>query len=158
MIMNKNLNHLLDSKYYLYNCNLQRDIENNVGEIEIPEFTMEHINNIDKKYMHIVHGPIVDKAHACKIYNYNINDNEFNEEYRYSNYEMVKKMNDSFELTELYIEHVDNIAKLQDKINEYTSITEKTNKIRMYFQDIIPIIQNDDENLKTVLDILSNTN
>ena len=83
--MNKNLNHLLDSKYYLYNCNLQRDIENNVGEIEIPEFTMEHINNIDKKYMRRAHRPTVDKAHrptvdkahACKIYNYNINDIEY---------------------------------------------------------------------------------
>ena len=39
--MNERLHHLLDSNYYLYNCNLQCDIENNIGEIEIPEFTME---------------------------------------------------------------------------------------------------------------------
>ena len=158
MTMNEFVHHLLDSNHYLYNCNLQRDIENNIGEIEIPEFTMEHINNIDKKYMRRAHGPTVDKAHACKIYNYNINDIEFQEQDRYSDDEIVKKMSDSFELNELYIEHVDNMVKLQDKMNEYISITEKTNKLQIYFQDIIPIIQNDEDNLKTVLNLLSNTN
>ena len=139
--MNKNLNHLLDSKHYLYNCNLQRDIENNIGEIEIPEFTMEHINNIDKKY---------------KIYNSNINDIRIQNQYLYSDEEIVKKFSDSFELNELFIEHVVNMEKLQDKMNEYISITEKTNKLQIYFQDIIPVIQNDEDNLKTVLDLLSN--
>ena len=151
--MNERLHHLLDSNYYLYNCNLQCDIENNIGEIEIPEFTMEHINNIDKEYMHRAHGPAVGKDHAYKL-----NYIEFHEQDGCSDEEIVKKMSDSFELNELYIEHIDNMVKLQDKMNEYINITEKTKKIRMYFQDIIPAIQNDEDNLKTVLNILSNTN
>ena len=67
-------------------------------------------------------------------------------------------MRDSFELNELYIEHVDNMIKLKDKMNEYISITDKTIKIGLYFQDIIPIIQNDEDNLRIVLNILMNIN
>ena len=104
--MNERLHHLLDSNYYLYNCNLQRDIENNIGEIEIPEFTMEHINNIDKEYMHSAHGPAVGKDHAYKL-----NYIEFHEQDGCSDEEIVKKMSDSFELNELYIEHIDNMVK-----------------------------------------------
>ncbi len=29
--------------HYLYECNLNRDIENNIGEVKAPEFTMEFI-------------------------------------------------------------------------------------------------------------------
>jgi len=158
MIMNKWIYHSLDAKYYLYKCNLQRDIENNLGEIDIPAFTMEHINNIDKKYMRRAHMPVVAKANACKIYNYNINNIEFQEHDEYSDDEIIKKMSDSFELNELYIEHVDNMIKLKDKMNEYISITDKTIKIGLYFQDIIPIIQNDEDNLRIVLNILMNIN
>jgi len=28
----------MEQNYYLYNCNLNRDIENNIGEVKIPEF------------------------------------------------------------------------------------------------------------------------
>ena len=37
-------------KYYLYECNLNRDIENNIGEVKAPEFTMADIIIIDEKY------------------------------------------------------------------------------------------------------------
>ena len=37
-------------KYYLYECNLNRDIENNIGEVKAPEFTMKDIIFIDEKY------------------------------------------------------------------------------------------------------------
>ena len=39
-----------ENKIYLYDCNVNRDIENNIGEISIPEFTMKDIIMIDDKY------------------------------------------------------------------------------------------------------------
>lgn len=66
---------------------------------------------------------------------------------------------------------LNNMEQLQDKLNEYNSIglgrlDEKKNdymnirssKLQMYFQYIVPIIQDDKDNLETVLEILSNMN
>ena len=40
----------LQSNEYLYTSNCDNDIENNIEEIEIPEFTMDHIREIDDNY------------------------------------------------------------------------------------------------------------
>jgi len=143
----------LEPNYYLYKCNQKYDLENNIGEIEIPEFTMENIKIIDEEYK--IHMSQVNEI----IYqNSNLDEND------------VNKMNDLFELNELFIEHINNNKKLtyimnkynsnktqltvDGKINDYTII--RTNKIRMYFQEILPIIKNDEDNLNLVLILLSN--
>ena len=137
----------LESNYYLYNCNQTYDLENNIGEIEIPEFTMEHISMIDKHY----------KTYMSQVNEIIYDDNEI----------CVNQLSDIFELTELFLEHVDNIEELthlmnkynsqltvDGKTNDYTSI--RTDKIRMYLKEIQPIIKNDEDNLKLVLILLSN--
>jgi len=143
----------LEPNYYLYKCNQKYDLENNIGEIEIPEFTMENIKIIDEEYK--IHMSQVNEI----IYqNSNLDEND------------VNQMNDLFELNELFIEHINNIKELtyimnkynsnktqltvDGKINDYTII--RTNKIRMYFQEILPIIKNDEDNLNLVLILLSN--
>ena len=35
---------------YLYDCNITRDIENNIGDIQAPEITMEDILLMDEKF------------------------------------------------------------------------------------------------------------
>ena len=126
---------------------MNRDIENNIGEIEVPNFTIEHINNLDKKYdlyfSESYEAPIVDKYDDMDIL----------------------KLSNIFELNELYIEHVDNMERLLHKMSEYNSIGEgesireymniRMNKIRMYFEDIVPLIESDEENLKLVIEIIS---
>ena len=140
----------LEPNYYLYKCNQKYDLENNIGEIEIPEFTMENIKIIDEEYK--IHMSQVNEI----IYqNSNLDEND------------VNKMNDLFELNELFIEHINNIKKLtyimnkynsnktqltvDGKINDYTII--RTNKIRMYFQEILPILQKDEDNYNSMLEL-----
>jgi hypothetical protein len=141
----------VDTNYYLYNCNIYRDIENNIGEILVPEFTMEHVTQIDEIYKSYLSG---------------INEVDDPDE------PDVNKMNDLFELNELFIEHEHNIKLLTCNMIEYNSINTlnylttidrinaymlvKSNKIRMYFQEILPVIRNDEDNLESVLLILSN--
>jgi hypothetical protein len=138
----------LDNNYYLYNCNNNRDIENNIGEIVVPEFNMKHINRIDVKYKSYL-------SQTYAIYEHDVN-----------------KMNDLFELNELFIEHEDNIKHLTNNMIEYNSIKSlkylttierinaymlvKSNKLSMYFKKILPVIQNDEDNLESVKVILSN--
>ena len=141
----------VDNNYYLYNCNIYRDIENNIGEILVPEFTMEHVTQIDVIYKSYLSG---------------INEVDDPDE------PDVNKMNDLFELNELFIEHEHNIELLTwnlikynyiDTLNYLTTIERinaymlvKSNKIRMYFQEILPVIRNDEDNLESVIVILSN--
>ena len=35
---------------YLFQCNKIRDIENNIDEVQVPEFTIENVNKIDSNY------------------------------------------------------------------------------------------------------------
>jgi hypothetical protein len=148
-------------EYYLYNCNQKHDVENNIEEIEIPEFTIDHINMIDIKYKNIYPQ---ENEIICQEQN-NIIDEK-----------VVNTMNDLFDLNELYMEHVNNIKKLKCKMIEYNSIGEyiknkiqltvvekvdeymlvKTKKLQMYYQDIVSIIENDEENLRSVSALLLN--
>lgn len=128
------------SNYYLIHCNRTRDIENNIGGVEMLEFTEDHINTIDRNY----------KNHLFKL-----NVMEFQGESGLFDEKSVRSLNNSFELNELFLEHVEYMTELRGRVNEFANISEKTNKIRMYFQEIVPIIQQDQYNLKEVLEILS---
>lgn len=153
------MEHIKQNKhnYYLYNCNINHDIENNIGEVKIPEFTMEHIIAIDEKY---------NKCFEQL--------NEFVEQYQYQpnsvESEIIQMMND-LEINELYTEHVDNMEVLIIRMNEYNNIRHhliskhnlsveekiqedmviRSKQIQMYFEDILPIIQNDEDNLHSIL-------
>jgi hypothetical protein len=59
-----------------------------------------------------------------------------------------------FELNELFTEHVDTISQLTEYVNKYEALSENTLKSQMYFQEIVPIIELDIENLDTVIKIL----
>ena len=139
----------LEIIYYLYNCNITQDIENNIGEIEIPNFNIEHINYINAHY----------NTYLSQLYEI-ISQEQYDEN-------EINNMINVFELNELYIEHVDNMKCLHDKMVEYNSIglykkineymTIRIDKIQFYSQDIMPIIQTDEANLNSVIVILSSS-
>ena len=114
---------------------MYRDIENNIGQLEIPEFTKEHVKHIDANY----------KIYLPRIIDISIHDS-------YS----VNILTTYFELNELFMEHLDNIRSMLDKVKKYKKIDESSKKIQMYFQEIKPIIEDDAYNLQDVLNILSN--
>ena len=90
--------------YYLFDCNLHRDIENNIGEVKIPEFSMEHIITIDEKYK-----KRLEKIN--KIVYQDISDEQ-----------QLIQMTNNFELNELFTEHIQNIEVLIIRMNEYNTI------------------------------------
>jgi len=114
---------------YLFRCNMTRDIENNVDEVETPEFTMEDINEIDMNY----------KIHMSELI-------LFEREEEMS----LQEMHTSFVLNELFIEHLDYMQKLREMVTEYMNVDKKHERIRMYFQDITPLIRSDKDNLQEV--------
>ena len=73
---------------------MNRDIENNIGETEIPNFTIEHVNNLDKKY----------NLYFSKSYDAQFVDKCDDMD--------ILKLSNIFELNELYIEHVDTMKQL----------------------------------------------
>ena len=135
-----------DNKYYLYECNHNRDIENNIGEVKAPEFTMKDIIVIDEKYKRCYEKLI----NNTKDYTYIILD-----------------------INELYMEHRNNVARLITMMNEYNSMYtritlnqdltmyEKMNKymvvrskqIHMYFQEIEPVLNLVNENLFELIEV-----
>ena len=148
----------LQSNEYLYKSNGNNDIENNIEEIEIPEFTMDHIREIDDNY----------NKSLSQFNDFNIHSYEQN----YNN--SANELYDLLTVNELYNEHLDNIELLQLKMNDYNSIEIcelNTNQINtethikeylnkrkyireMYLEEILPIINNDAENLEKANNIL----
>ena len=114
---------------YLFRCNMTRDIENNVDEVETPEFTMEDVNEIDMNY----------KIHMSELI-------LFEREEEMS----LQEMHTSFVLNELFIEHLDYMQQLREMVTEYMNVDKKHERIRMYFQDITPLIRSDKDNLQEV--------
>ena len=114
---------------YLFRCNMTRDIENNVDEVETPEFTLEDVNEIDMNY----------KIHMSELI-------LFEREEQMS----LQEMHTSFVLNELFIEHLDYMQKLREMVTEYMNVDKKHERIRMYFQDITPLIRSDKDNLQEV--------
>ena len=150
----------LQSNEYLYKSNCYNDIENNIDEIEIPEFTIKHIQKIDKKY-----NNTLSQFNDFNIHSYDLNHNK-----------SANELYDLLTVNELYNEHLNNIELLQFKMNDYnnleiyklnnnqihteTHITEylnkKKGKLNMYLEEILPIIINDAENLDEALTLLTN--
>lgn len=147
----------LQSNEYLYKSNCYNDIENNIDEIEIPEFTIKHIQKIDKKY-----NNTLSQFNDFNIHSYDLNHNK-----------SANELYDLLTVNELYNEHLNNIELLQFKMNDYNNleiyklnnkiltenhITEyfikKKTKLNMYLEEILPIINNDAENLEEVKKIL----
>ena len=117
---------------YLFRCNMTRDIENNVDEVETPEFTLEDVNEIDMNY----------KIHMSELI-------LFEREEQMS----LQEMHTSFVLNELFIEHLDYMQQLREMVTEYMNVDKKHERIRMYFQDITPLVRNDKDNLQEVITI-----
>ena len=118
---------------YLFRCNNRRDIENNIGEAMVPEFTIEHVNNIDSNYKRYIPDIITME---CKL-----EDDKFS----------IKELETQLELTELYIEHMSYILELHSMVTEYANTHEKHKLIYMYFNKIIPLIQKANNNLEEVI-------
>lgn len=114
---------------YLFRCNMTRDIENNVDEVEPPEFTLEDVNEIDMNY----------KIHMSELI-------LFEREEEMS----LQEMHTSFVLNELFIEHLDYMQQLREMVTEYMNVDKKHERIRMYFQDITPLVRTDKDNLQEV--------
>ena len=147
----------LQSNEYLYKSNCYNDIENNIDEIEIPEFTIKHIQKIDKKY-----NNTLSQFNDFNIHSYDLNHNK-----------SANELYDLLTVNELYNEHLNNIELLQFKMNDYNSleiyklnnkiltenhiteyVNKKKEKLNMYLEEILPVIINDAENLDEVKKIL----
>ena len=150
----------LQSDEYLYKSNCNNDIENNIEEIEVPEFTMVHVREIDDNYKQNVL-----QNNKFYIITNEIDDNNLNADQLY----------DLLTLNELYTEHLNNIELLQIKVEYYNSIelcelisnqintekqimeylNKKKKKRQMYLEEILPIINNEAEILEESAKILA---
>jgi len=140
---------------------MKNDLENNIDEILIPEFTTDIIIDIDTCY----YAEIRQLEH---IHQQSDNDSE-------SESEDIEQLYDTFHYNELINEHVMNIEQMHIKLQHYNSIeiipnnapstmeqlTEYTNlrltKRLFYLHEIEPIINSDSNNLLEIISILSNT-
>ena len=155
----------LQSNEYLYNSNCYNDIENNIEEIKIPEFTIKHINKIDKNYNKTLSK--FNDFNSFRDFNMYTNNQKYNR--------TANELYDLLTVYELYNEHLDNIELLQLKLNDYNTIeiynlnnkiltenhitdylNKKKEKANMYLEEILPIIINDEENLDESLTLLKN--
>ena len=138
--------------YYLYECNLNCDIENNIGEVKAPEFTMEDIIIIDEKYKQC-YEKLIGNANKYQ--------------------DTVDELTNMLDINELYMEHRSMIERLISMMNEYNAIykfialntdltpyertTEYMNarstQIQMYFQEIEPVLQLVKENLFELIEL-----
>lgn len=122
---------------YLFVCNKVRDIENNIDEVEIPEFTMEDVNKLDTYYKKHLFGIIV--------MNPDIECNGYDDI-------LLEELHTQFELNELLNEHIDYMIKLREIAANYMNISKKHDKIRMYFNNIVPLLQKYRANLEEVIE------
>ena len=125
---------------YLQKNNIEHDIENNIKETNLPNFTLYYVTELDKNYKR--HLPNTEEI-KYQGHIYDLNECK------------LDNMLSIFELNELFTEHVDNISWLKCYVNKYEVLSDNTLKSQMYFQEIKPIIELDRENLDTVLEILS---
>jgi hypothetical protein len=122
--------------------NNEHDIENNINETQLPNFTLYYVTELDKNYRR--HLPnitnikyphhIYDDLNECKIDN----------------------LITIFELNELFTEHIDNISQLTDYVRRYESLSKHAMKIQLYCQKIKPILEHENDNLNTVIELLYN--
>jgi len=138
---------------------MNNDIENNIDEILIPEFTTDMIIDIDTDYHEQIR-----KTRILHAFNSDNSDSEEKD---------VDQLYEKLRYNELINEHITNIDQLYVKIYDYNSIkiipnsspytmkqiTEYNNlratKRLFYLHEIEPIINNDMENLQEVLSIIT---
>ena len=121
-----------------YLNNSEHDIENNINETRLPELTLYNVTKLDNIYKQYL-------PHTIKLkYSQHIDLNECK----------TDNMITIFELNELFIEHIDNISQLMDYVKIYESLNKNAMKIQFYSQKIKPILENEKENLNTVIDLL----
>jgi hypothetical protein len=141
-------------------CN---DIENNLAETVIPTFTEDDIVNIDRHYNEQIY-----QVRDASIQNGHISDSD-------SDSEDIEQLYETMRYNELINDHLLNIEHLQLKLHDYNSIeiiqdsaptnmeqiteynVNKLYKRLFYFQEIEPIILDDEENLREVISILTPT-
>ena len=127
------------SNTYLQKTNDKHDIENNMEATRLPEFTLYYVTELDKNYR--CHLPdMTEIKYPWHIYDL--------DECKIDNLITI------FELTELFTEHIDNISQLMDYVRRYESLSENAMKMEMYHQEIKPILENEKENLNTVIKLL----
>ena len=129
------------SNTYLQTNNNEHDIENNIKETQLPIFTLYYVTELDKNYRRIL--PTTQNIK----YPWHIYDLD---ECKLDNLISI------FELNELFTEHIDNISQLMDYVRIYESLNENAMKIQLYCQKIKPILENEKENLNTVIELIYN--
>ena len=157
MIKNNNLK----DNIYLYECNKISDIENNINEVKIPEFTIENIKIIDKKYkkkISKVDNDIILLNNKL-IFKNNFNMGEY--KYEYEDKHSLNKTIKLFELNEIYNEYLYILEKLKFKTNKYNSLKinnfdnnyllYKNVKLEIYFNEIVLLITEIENNIKLIL-------
>ena len=138
---------------------MNNDIENNINEIIIPTFNEDDIDNIDRHY----------NEQLCQARDTTIQNGDDSES------EDIEQLYETMRYHELINEHLVNIEHLYLKLHDYKSIeiipdnaptnmeqiTEYNNlkiyKRLFYFQEIEPIILEDEENLREVIYMLRPT-
>lgn len=121
--------------------NNEHDIENNINETQLPIFTLYYVTELDKNYRRIL-PTTPNIKYPWHIYDL--------DECKLDNLISI------FELNELFTEHIDNISQLMDYIRIYESLNKNAMKIQFYSQKIKPILENEKENLNTVIELLYN--
>jgi len=142
-------------KYYLFQCNKYHDIENNLGKIydfefKAPEFTMKNINIINNYYKQEILLNL-DKSNGEIINKYfNIIQNLL-DEHRII-IKKLKKYTNKYNLIESKIKtKIDKTRFITlGQINEYINIE----KDKMFYDQILPIIKDEEANLNEILIIL----
>ncbi len=126
---------------WLKSCNLDNDIENNMEETQVPEFTLYYVTELDHKYKD--HLPDTREI-----------------KYPWHIYDLgeckIDNLISIFELNELFTEHIDNISQLTDYVRRYESLSKHAMKIQLYCQKIKPILEHENDNLNTVIELLYN--
>jgi len=143
-------------------CN---DIENNLDETIIPTFTEDDIDNIDRHYNEQIY-----QARDTNIQNGHSSDSDSDSES-----EDIEQLYETMRYNELISDHLLNIEHLYSKLHDYNSIeiiqdsaptnmeqiteynVNKLYKRLFYFQEIEPIMLEDEENLREVISILTPT-
>lgn len=127
------------SNTYLQKNNDEPDIENNMEESQLPIFTLYYVTELDKNYRrHLPTTTNIKYPHHI----YDLNECK------------IDNLITIFELNELFTEHVDNISQLTDYVRRYESLNENAMKRQMYCQEIKPMLENEKENLNTVIELL----
>lgn len=142
------------TKYYLFKCNKNHDIENNLGNINnyiinAPKFTMKNINMINNNYKKEI---LLELNKNEKMFNKHINIIQKLLDEHTIIIKILKEHMYEYNLIENQVNAQINKKKFitLGQINEYINIE----KDKMFYDKILPIIQEDESNLNQILVIV----